>query len=58
MKTVDDIRPHGTVEVECGKCEWFFWLSALDPRLPGGPFECPSCFSNRTGDTFTKADET
>lgn len=38
----DDIRPRGTVEVVCDVpgCRWSFWVGALDPRLPGGPFDC------------------
>lgn len=39
---VDDIRPRGTVEVACSAadCPWAFWVDALDPRLPTGPFFC------------------
>lgn len=38
----DDIRPHGTVFVKCSHptCGWTFWVEALDPRLPDGPFIC------------------
>jgi hypothetical protein len=39
----DDIRPRGTVQVQCHKCTWHFWVGALDARLPDGPFECDSC---------------
>ncbi len=46
----DNLRPKGTVEVPCSTCpvgengeRWFFWVDALDPRLPDGPFQCPSC---------------
>lgn len=48
----DDLRPKGTVEVPCATCpvgengeRWFFWVDALDPRLPDGPFICPSCLN-------------
>lgn len=39
---IDDIRPRGSVEVQCGiaGCEWWFWLDPLDRRLPDGPFLC------------------
>lgn len=61
-----DIRPKGTVEVPCAKCDapgkWcagcfpqgrppgktFFWVDALDPRLPDGPFVCSSCEKGQT----------
>ena len=38
----DDIRPVGTVQVKCSEpsCRWEFWVDALDPRLPDGPFLC------------------
>lgn len=39
----DDIRPRGTVQVQCSKCEWDFWLDPLDPQLPDGPFVCFTC---------------
>lgn len=41
---MDDIRPPGTVEVKCSHpgCNWYFWLSPDDPRLPNGPFFCGS----------------
>lgn len=42
MKT-DDVRPKGTVEVECSVCHWYFWVHCLDPRLPAGPFVCFNC---------------
>lgn len=53
----DDIRPKGFVEVECSglgcvvpdkkpdETGWMFWIDPLDPRLPGGPFICPSCLA-------------
>lgn len=37
------LRPPGTVELECGKCGWFFWVDALHPMLPDGPFVCHTC---------------
>lgn len=40
---IDDIRPRGTVQVKCSRCDWEFWVEALDPRLPDGPFVCPTC---------------
>lgn len=44
MKPPDNLRPPKTVEVECSKgCGWSFWVEALDPRLPDGPFICDSC---------------
>lgn len=38
----DDIRPKGSVQVQCSHpgCGWSFWLEALDQRLPDGPFDC------------------
>jgi hypothetical protein len=38
----DDLRPPGTVTVRCSapRCTWWFWVGALDPRLPDGPFFC------------------
>lgn len=49
----DDIRPKGTVMVQCSHPDclpkpgedagpWSFWVDALDPRLPDGPFICPA----------------
>lgn len=47
---VDDIRPKGTVQVPCSTCpvgdegeRWYFWVLCDDPRLPNGPFRCPTC---------------
>jgi hypothetical protein len=42
---IDDIRPKGTVQVPCSRpgCGWEFWVDALDPGLPDGPFVCPTC---------------
>lgn len=39
---MDDIRPRGTVQVECSHpgCGWSFWLDPLDERLPNGPHYC------------------
>jgi hypothetical protein len=48
-QAVDDIRPKGTVQVECQGCKdkgepgWYFWLACDDPRLPNGPFYCHTC---------------
>lgn len=43
MKT-DDLRPRGTVQVPCAcGCQWEFWIDALDPRLPDGPFFIDGC---------------
>lgn len=46
----DDVRPRGTVMVPCSTCpvdadgaRWCFFVDALDPRLPDGPFVCPTC---------------
>jgi hypothetical protein len=39
----DDLRPKGSVEVECIMCGWTFWVDCLDKRLPEGPFVCPTC---------------
>jgi len=52
----DDIRPKGTVQVEC-PCGWSFWLDSLDPCLPDGPFECPNCRAKRTGVYITAKHE-
>lgn len=47
--TADDLRPKGTVQVACSHPDcanppdggaWYFWVDALDPRLPDGPFLC------------------
>ena len=42
FKYMDRIRPRGRVEVKCShpSCKWSFWIDALDPRLPRGPFDC------------------
>ena len=45
----DNIRPRGTVEVDCS-CGWSFWVDALDPSLPDGPFACPSCMTEEEVD--------
>jgi hypothetical protein len=39
---LEDIRPKGSVEVHCqGEgCQWSWWVDALDPSLPDGPFLC------------------
>lgn len=49
----DDVRPRASVEVPCATCPpadengefgpWCFWVDPLDPRLPDGPFICPTC---------------
>lgn len=40
----DDLRPRGSVQVACTcGCRWEFWVDALDPRLPGGPFYSDGC---------------
>lgn len=41
----DDIRPKGTVEVQCStpNCGWAFWVPNDDARLPEGPFFCDTC---------------
>lgn len=43
----DDITPKGCVTVRCqgvgllgDQCRWEFFVDALDPRLPDGPFLC------------------
>jgi uncharacterized C2H2 Zn-finger protein len=51
MSELENLRPKGTVAVPCSgrfcKCEdggvWVFFVEALDPRLPDGPFLCPRC---------------
>ena len=42
-KEMDDLRPPGTLEMECKECGWFFWVGATDSRLPDGPWVCPPC---------------
>ena len=37
----DDIRPMKTIEVQCERCGWHFWLESLSAQLPSGPFLCP-----------------
>lgn len=54
-KPKDDIRPPKTVEVTC-KCGWSFWLQWDDPKVLGGPHECPSCVEKRTGVPAKKAE--
>lgn len=46
----DDIRPRGTVEVECStpNCTWRFWVAADDAKLPTGPFFCSDCSEHAT----------
>lgn len=41
-KQGDDIRPRGTVQVQCSVdgCDWEFWVDCLNSRLPNGPFLC------------------
>lgn len=38
----DNIRPKGTVQVRCS-CGVEYWVDALDPSLPDGPFKCAMC---------------
>ena len=47
----DDLRPHGTVEVVCGRCGWSFWLDPLDPSLQtlDAPM-CARCSGHETGE--------
>lgn len=50
------IRPPGSVTVECSG-KWcnpphtsgstHFWVEALDPRLPDGPFLCEDCTADK-----------
>lgn len=54
----DDLRPKGTVEVECAcGCRWAWWIDPLDSRLPDGPFYMdgcgPECSPNCDGSTET-----
>ena len=46
-KKIDKIRPRETVEIECEKCNWNFWIEALDPMLPNGPFVCYQCSGDK-----------
>lgn len=39
----DNVRPGGTLEVDCASCGWAFWVDPLDSRLPDGPFVCETC---------------
>lgn len=50
--SLDDIRPSKTVEVECSVpgCGWSFWVDALDPSLPDGPFLCAEHDPNFSGE--------
>lgn len=61
----DDIRPRGTVMVPCDHPDcaaegdlgpWFFWVDALDPRLPDGPFLCWEHDPNTAGKPMKKDD--
>lgn len=56
MTTHEDIRPPKTVQVPCSVpgCEWEFWVEALDPRLPNGPFLCAEHDPNFTGEKEPK----
>ena len=56
MGARDDIRPKGTVEVQCSApdCDWYLWVRCDDSRLPDGPFWCvehdPKPFTGEKGD--------
>lgn len=39
---IDDLRPSASVEVTCA-CGVSFWIEALHPSLPDGPFVCAMC---------------
>lgn len=43
----DDIRPKGTVELECSKCHWAHWFDPLHPSVieasRTGIHVCDSC---------------
>lgn len=39
----DLLRPKGTVEVVCPKCDWKHWVDPLHPGLPDNPPLCYSC---------------
>lgn len=43
---MDDIRPRGTVQLECPECKWSAWYDALHPdveaaKQPG--WKCREC---------------
>lgn len=40
---MDDLRPKGTVEIQCSKCGWWYWLDPLDPKLANLPYVCDPC---------------
>ena len=51
----DDLRPRGTVEVECERCGWSFWLDPLDVQLSLvephiNPILCARCSGHETGE--------
>ena len=50
VATADDLRPPGTVQVPCSTphCRWEFWVDALHPLLPNGPFFCDGCSEGAT----------
>jgi hypothetical protein len=66
-ESTDDLRPRGYVEVKCGHpdCQpkpgqdlspWCFWVDALDPRLPDGPFLCWDHDPTTAGKPMRKAE--
>lgn len=50
----DDIRPRGTVQLECIKCEWSFWVDPMHPMLDTGECICPSCAAAIHGTELAK----
>lgn len=41
----DMLETKCAVQVACAtpECKWEFWVDALHPELPDGPFICSSC---------------
>jgi hypothetical protein len=42
----DDLRPKGTVELECPRCHWCSWFKPLHPAVTeaaNGTYLCDQC---------------
>lgn len=59
LGSMDDIRPKGTVELECSKCQWCHWFDPLSQVVieasRTGVYVCDECLGKPQ--TFTKADD-
>lgn len=39
----DSLRPRGTVQRTCTKCEWSMWFDPLHSNATAIPFVCDEC---------------